>query len=117
MNNKNLIVNQRKGREQGGRSLNWPTNHATVRADGPRDAGGDGVQGQAQTARSWHLLPSGLTNVSGPPQVPQPGTPGPSSSDHTGIRDSDTPSLPWKEVSVSQEGWETQPPLPQLPSI
>lgn len=42
MNNKNLIVNQRKGREQGGSNLNWPANQATVQADGPHAAGGEG---------------------------------------------------------------------------
>lgn len=60
--------------------------------------------------------PVGLTNVSGPLQVPQPGTPGPSASDHMHSRLRHTPSLCWKEVCVSQEGWETQPRLPQLPS-
>lgn len=41
-----------------------------------------------------------------------PVTPTPSSSSHTRIQDSDTLLLPWEEMSVSQEGWETQPDLP-----
>lgn len=45
MNNKNLIVNQRKGREQRGSNLNWPANQATVQADGPHAAGEEGGTG------------------------------------------------------------------------